>query len=391
MIENKLTIHIFSYGDPRDVNTWSGVPYYIGSGLSENGVKLIYSDFSFPRLSKTYNLAISLINRISKRFCDRVFIQSFNNGLFGCVFTNLYIFFRTIIYAHVDINLFLTFTYGWSSFSNRTVLLCDQTYSEAIARAVLDSKPYAFNKARIQSQSLTLKSAKYIFATTQVTISYLINTYGEFRIHPNPIRFIKIHDSDKDNLVVPIHEDKSIIFVGSDPYYRGLDVLLEAFYILQSEFPKLVLVIIGCGDSELILQYKQYTNNIIHYPYLDKSKEEELALYTKFLKEASLFVMPQRGELLAGAMLESLHFGTPVITTNAKGMNIFIQHDYNGLLLSDSEPYLFAIAIKELLLDVSKLKTMSSNAIKSVQNLSPKNAATELISASLQAIKKKRR
>ncbi len=390
MRNNAIKIHVFSPGDPTKVTTWSGLPYHICLGLMENGAKVQYSDYSFPKFSKVYNFLVSFLNRISNRLFSKIFFKTFNKSIFCCLFTNLYISLKAIRYSKTDIFLFFTFLYGWSTFSKKTVLLCDQTMPQAIKRGEVNHMPVYFNKAKKLSEFLSLKYSKCNFATTQSTVSFLSNYYNELTVHPTPIRQVKVNPFT--NAPPPSTKDKnakSIIFIGSDPYIRGLDVLLKSFTMLQNIFPDILLVIIGCGASEMLAHYKAKTSNIIHHSYLDKNNPSDFKLYSKLLLNASLFVMPQRGELLAGVMLEALYFSTPVITTNVYGIDLFVQDEYNGLLLPEADPKKFTEAIKNLLLDENRLKRMSNNAFESVKDLSPKNAAKEIIDASLAAIGKK--
>jgi len=390
MQNSLIKIHIFSPGDPTSVKTWSGLPYYTCIGLKGNGVKLQYSDYSFPKFSKVYNFWISIANRISNRLFSKTFLQPFNKSIFGCLFTNLYISLRAIRYSKADIFLFFTFLYGWSTFSRKTVLLCDQTMPQAIRRGEINHMPVNFNKAKKLSELLSLRYSKCNFATTQATIHFLTDYYKKLAIHPTPILQVNVNPFKERTPPTIINGVvKKLIFIGSDPYRRGLDVLLESFTILQNVFPNILLIIIGCGTSKILTNYKTKVTNIIHHPYLDKSDSSDLELYSELLREASLFVMPQRGKLLASAMLESLYYSTPVITTNVSGMEWYVQNGYNGLLLPKPDSNDFAKAIASLLLDENRLNQMSNNAFESVKDLSPKNAAKEIIDASLAAIGKK--
>lgn len=389
MLKKKtITVHVFAYGDCLDVNTWSGVPYYISMGLVENGASLIYSNFSFPRLSAIYNCVVSQLNRVIALISSRIRLKSFFISIIGHAITDIYIFISTLIHYKSDINLFFSYTYGWSAVpACNTVLLHDQTHQQSIDRGKLHGRHISVERGRLIRQHWTLRKAALIFATTRPTIDHLESSYdGKLFIHPEIVSYIALHPLPESAICSFGRENSyKLLFIGREPYYRGLDILIKALSLLHSSTKyDIKLTVVGININKT--DFNTNHDYIQFYKYLDKSIPEDFEIYCRLLSEATLLVMPQRGSLLAGVMLEALYYSTPVVTTDVPGINDFIENDFNGLLIQEPDPVMFANAISELLSDSTKLSAMSANAAQSVKSLTPQNAAKELIDASLNAI-----
>ena len=102
------------------------------------------------------------------------------------------------------------------------------------------------------------------------------------------------------------------LFVGRFAYYKGCDVLLEAFS--QVENAELYLVGSGTIEDELRAKTKEYhLENRVHF--LGKISEEELC---RQYASCDVFVLPSvvRSEAFGLVQIEAMAFGKPVINTN---------------------------------------------------------------------------
>lgn len=102
------------------------------------------------------------------------------------------------------------------------------------------------------------------------------------------------------------------LFVGRLVYYKGVDVLIEAFASVENA----ELTIIGCGDME-----KDIKAYICEHGMSDRvhllGKVGEDRLYREF-SECDVFVLPSiaKSEAFGLVQLEAMAFGKPVINTN---------------------------------------------------------------------------
>lgn len=102
------------------------------------------------------------------------------------------------------------------------------------------------------------------------------------------------------------------LFVGRLVYYKGVDVLIEAFETVENA----ELTIIGCGDREKDLKAyidEQGMSDRVHF----LGKVEEELLYSEFSK-CDVFVLPSiaKSEAFGLVQLEAMAYGKPVINTN---------------------------------------------------------------------------
>ena len=102
------------------------------------------------------------------------------------------------------------------------------------------------------------------------------------------------------------------LFVGRLVYYKGIDVLLQAFSTVSNA----ELVIIGSGELEETLKIyvkDQGMTDRVHF--LGKAEEEKL--YQAFA-ECDVFVLPSvaKSEAFGLVQLEAMAYGKPVINTN---------------------------------------------------------------------------
>ena len=102
------------------------------------------------------------------------------------------------------------------------------------------------------------------------------------------------------------------LFVGRFAYYKGCDVLLEAFSKVENA--ELYLVGSGTIEDELRAKTKEYhLENRVHF--LGKISEEELC---RQYASCDVFVLPSvvRSEAFGLVQIEAMAFGKPVINTN---------------------------------------------------------------------------
>jgi len=386
MTNKPLIIHIFSRGDPTNVNTWSGVPYYLCQGFLGHGAKLIYSDYSLPTISKLFNFLVSYANRFLSLLHLPLRLKYFQFSIFGQILSDFYIYSRTLFYSNANYNFFFSYTSGWFSFHKmKCILLHDQTIQQSIERNTIHGISLPINRLQHWRQIKTLHTASLIFATTMPTIKHLQNYYHNLPIHPAMLIFPKIYPIPKT--IIPFHKTThfELLFIGRDQYYRGLDVLFESLISLDNlKDLSIHLTVVGIGRDNI--SGLSVPENVTFYKYLDKTIPSQFSLYTKLLSEATIFVMPQRGSLLAGVLLEALFYSTPVITTNVPGIESFIENGVNGIILPRPDPNLFATAIHNTLTDVHFLESLSINAYNSVRHHSIHNATSEILEATAKAV-----
>lgn len=154
---------------------------------------------------------------------------------------------------------------------------------------------------------------------------------------------------------------KKVLFTGRLVYYKGADVLLEAFAKLQTPAE---LFFAGTGVLEHDLQERAATLGIaerVHF--LGKRMTPELR---DAFADCDLFVLPSvaNSEAFGIVQLEAMVYGKPVINTALPtGVPLVSLHGQTGLTVPPSDADALAAAMEQLLCD-DKLREKYGNAAK---------------------------
>ena len=176
---------------------------------------------------------------------------------------------------------------------------------------------------------LTLKpNAKYIRIDHPV-----YNHFGEKIEQEKAISQLKL-DQNK----------KTLLFFGFIRGYKGLDLLLKAFELLDNSYQ---LIIAGevYGDfnkyQELIDISKK--GNDIHL-FTDYISDEEVPL---FFSASDVCILPYKSATQSGITAISNHFCLPIIATDVGGLKETIHHKETGLIVNKVDEAEISLSIKE--------------------------------------------
>ncbi|MEK7097406.1 MAG: glycosyltransferase family 4 protein, partial [Patescibacteria group bacterium] len=148
--------------------------------------------------------------------------------------------------------------------------------------------------------------------------------------------------------------EKNILFVGgldSAHYFKGVDVLLEAFKIISSEFPDCNLTIAGDGDRrECYVNMAEDLAVADKVRFLGKVGGDELA---ELYRDCAFLVLPSvnKSEAYGLVLLEAIASGKPVIASNLPGVRSVFEKGKQGLLAEPGNIGDLAERMRELLVD----------------------------------------
>ena len=129
-------------------------------------------------------------------------------------------------------------------------------------------------------------------------------------------------------------EKKILLYIGKVEKRRMPIFCLNVFERLKKLHDDVSLVFVGNGP--LLNDAKEYSakEKLTDIYFINQIRQDELpSLY----KEADFFILPTRYEIFGMVLMESMFFGTPVITYKAAGPLDLIIDDQDGLLLNDFE------------------------------------------------------
>ena len=160
------------------------------------------------------------------------------------------------------------------------------------------------------------------------------------------------------------------MFTGRFVNFKGFDLLIRAFKILENEYgiPNIKLILVGGKDpahptglNKIEEEYYNNSNQIIKIGFTSEVE--------KYLYISNLFVFPSKKEGMPVCIMEAIAMGTPTITLNARGCNDLIINNVNGILLDvNTTPKHIAEEILKLKGNNIKISELSSNCLKMREN-----------------------
>lgn len=121
----------------------------------------------------------------------------------------------------------------------------------------------------------------------------------------------------------------TVVCVSRLRYEKGIDVLLQAWYLVQGRDLQARLIIVGGGPLQR--QFMSMVDALgirrsIEFTGIQKDVARQL-------QRGGLAVLPSRWEGMPNAVLEAMACGLPCVATRVSGSEDIIQHGINGLLV----------------------------------------------------------
>lgn len=178
----------------------------------------------------------------------------------------------------------------------------------------------------------------------------------------------------------PYSSEKTILFIGRLVPEKGVQVLLEAFFILLQQFSDLKLLVGGTGP------YSEYLKTRAGEMGLGGKTEflgflgEEQRNY--HLKQADVAVFPSLYEPFGIVALEAMAAQIPVIVSDTGGLSEVVTHGIDGYKAPPGRPDILAYYIREVLVNPGLARDLSRRAWKKVLTVYDwQNIAVETLEA----------
>lgn len=138
-----------------------------------------------------------------------------------------------------------------------------------------------------------------------------------------------------------------VVCVSSLRYIKGVDVLLQAWHLVNKQISQARLILVGIGPLQTQLECMAKALGIadsIEFAGLQSNIPAQL-------HRGSIAVLPSRVEGMPVALLEAMACGLPCVATRVSGSEDIIQHGVNGLLVEPLDYQGMAQALLTLLSD----------------------------------------
>lgn len=167
-----------------------------------------------------------------------------------------------------------------------------------------------------------------------------------------------------------------VSFVGKFTDFKGIDVLLKAASIYESQLPGVQTVLVGHGGlwDEMHALRDELGLQGVHF--LGHQTQDILA---RIYNVADVSIVPSRIEPFGLVAIEALACGTPVVATNAGGLPDFINTEVGALVPVGDHDSLAAAIIDEIKNNTKQTKGVYANQY-AFENYTWKQQVAKMIS-----------
>ncbi len=221
--------------------------------------------------------------------------------------------------------------------------------------------PWQYSKFKKWFERNLYYKADYIVCQAQNVVNFFKPKHqSKCVVIPNPIckeAIPSCYTGERPN---------KIVAVGRLVHVKGFDLLINAFSKLPNNFKDYTLEIYGEGVLKDTLQKQIDGLSLNQKVFLMGAKKGVM----NYVKDAKLFVMSSRHEGFPNALVEAMATGLPVISTDFKtGVAKEIVKSENGIVVPVEDEQALLNAMVELLSDEDRLKQLSKNNLKIIDEL----------------------
>src|SRR5262249_33380621 len=138
-------------------------------------------------------------------------------------------------------------------------------------------------------------------------------TFTDLQLIPNSVDIARFHPPSEEPLSG--QRSQTVVCTARLCYQKGLDVLLEAWHLVQKELPKARLIIAGNGPLQTSLVNMTRSLDIEESVEFLGPQSDILAV----LYRGSIATLPSRWEGMPNAVLEAMACGLPCVATCVSG------------------------------------------------------------------------
>jgi glycosyltransferase involved in cell wall biosynthesis len=195
--------------------------------------------------------------------------------------------------------------------------------------------------------------------------------HGILHVNKTPIEFTQKNNNAEIN---------EILFFGLIKHYKGLDILIEAWGIIDKVYKKNWKLKIAGNPVDDISKIKSRCKEL--------NIEDEIIWDLRFIPEeelhsifssASCFVFPYREIDASGAFLSIIPYLKPIIATDVGLFKDLLVNNENGLLVEKENPIELATALQKVMSDNNIIQSISINLKSIYENLQWNNIAKQTL------------
>lgn len=218
--------------------------------------------------------------------------------------------------------------------------------------------------------------SKKIFDNCDVIISPAKVIKDELRANNHKGKIVVISNGiDTNKFKYKLHSKPlfKMLYVGRLGHEKKVDIVIDAFNIIQKKYPKVVLTIVGDGpvskELKLLVKNLKLTKKVKFTGRLDRNK------IIKHYQNADIFITASEMEVQPLTILEAMSCGLPIVGVNKAGVGGIIQNNINGYLTKSAS----AKEISEKVNDILNNNTLRIKMSKNSRKIAQENSLDESI------------
>jgi len=174
--------------------------------------------------------------------------------------------------------------------------------------------------------------------------------------------------------------DGAIFFAGNIVVSKGVEDLLNAFRIINKEYPELRLRLAGAYDNNYIRELKACFSDLDFEKKVCFTGQLSRTELLKEFLDCSMFVFPSHFETSPNVIMEAMTLGIPIISTNTGGIPDMIRDGVDGILVNIKRHEEIAESIKYIIENTKFAEKIGENAkIAARERFNKKNVINKLL------------
>lgn len=376
-----MNVDLYSWGDPWDDRTWSGIPREVATtferlGVLQNGYDVLplgghaVTHLPFYRFGADTDEASTTglgsvrdqhpaFRRVVEWRARRLHRRSatpdavLTTGDFAVFESTPY-----FVYTDVTIPSILDFR------------------SREGTTYLFDQYPDALLRRREAFESTVYGNAAGVFVAGERVAESMVESYG---VDPDRVHSVgfghRYPITAVDDATVDARlGDPEVLFIGRDGRRKGADLLIDAYRRLGGGGTRLTLVTERESLPASLVEFCDRDPSVTLHDVLPPAELEPL------YRRASVFAMPSRYEPWGKVFFEAMSFGLPVIGADRCAMPKFIEDGSNGYL-APLDPAGIADRIRRVHADREAYATMAHTATEVAAGYTWERVAGQMVDA----------
>ena len=340
---NKLPyrLGVLAPGDPDDIRTWSGIPYFMTNALRSRFREAIY----LPAGSLCFSKSGVRLNRWSHRLFGRCYVPGLGRRHLArraCAVDELIKIHKVDAVFSITVDqlvAFLKTEVPLIHHSDATFAALEGYYPEY-------SSIWGFCQARgNEYSSRTLARSDLSIYPTQWAAHSAIEAYGAdpAKVHVVPYG-ANLATPPAAEDVLQLEQRRyscQLLFIGSQWKRKGGETVFATLLELIDRGIDARLVIVGCDP---MVTHDRMT--VI--PFLNKQVPADYKRYLDLLRKSTFLFIPSQQETFGAVFAEAAANALPVISRHTGGIAEVVEHGVSGYLLpEEASPQAYADVIEQ--------------------------------------------